>query len=115
MPLDYNELKIIFNHLDEDSTGTLTLNEFRDWQYNQTAKETFKKMIKKLREKFVDVNGNYISSQQMPFEFSIMLEYLTNKMTRDAIFKRIESKVRDNKLYCSDPAKDYLTLFKHSA
>jgi hypothetical protein len=51
----------------------------------------------------------------MPFEFSIMLEYLTNKMTRDAIFKRIDSKVRDNKLYCSDPAKDYLTLFKHSA
>jgi hypothetical protein len=51
----------------------------------------------------------------MPFEFSIMLEYLTNKMTRDAIFKRIESKIRDKKVDCIDPAKDYLTLFKHSA
>lgn len=110
-----DELANIFNYLDEDQTGTLTLTEFRDWQYNDRAKDCFKNLIRKVREGCVDVNGNYVGNGQMPYEFCIMLEYLTNKMTRDSIHQRIKDKTNDESLYCAEPAKDYLALFNYSA
>lgn len=87
--LNLDELQIFFDKLDADGTGTLDLQEFKDFQYNTEAKDGFRHLIKRMREKYTDVDGNFLSSGQLPYEFCIMLEYLSNKMTRDTIYSRI--------------------------
>lgn len=59
--LDLDELQRVFDRLDADGTGTLDLQEFKDWQYNPDAKDGFRRLVQKVRENSTDANG--ISSQ----------------------------------------------------
>lgn len=88
--LDMVQLRNIFGKLDLDKTGTLDLQEFTNWQFNPEAKGGFRDLIYKVRnEQAKNLEEGQSRQEQMPFEFCIMLEYLTNKMTRDGIQARI--------------------------
>jgi hypothetical protein len=84
----------------------LTLDEFKGLQKNKVAKAVFKDLVKKLRE------SRSRGCSTLPFEFNIMLEYLTNKMTRENIIDRINKKMADRNIEFDETANDYYLLFK---
>jgi len=47
----------------------------------------------------------------LPFEFNIMLEYLTNKMTHESIIERINKKQENKNTVVNETANDYYLLF----
>ena len=67
----------------------------------------YKDRVKKLR----DTRSRGCST--LPFEFNIMLEYLTNKMTRENIIERINKKMADKNIEFDETANDYFLLFKY--
>ena len=87
--LNLVELKKILEKLDQDGGGTLDIEEFREWNNNKEARNGFRTLVKDVR---AELELNNQPCGQLPFEFCVMLEYLTNKMTRDAIRERIDSK-----------------------
>ena len=59
--IDLDALQKIIDKLDKDGGGTLDLQEFREWNYNQEAKDGFRRIIQQMRSDLVDASGNYVA------------------------------------------------------
>ena len=92
--------------LDLDSNCTLSLQEFRGLQKNKQANDLFREIVKQAR------NTRSSGCEAMPFRFNIMLEQLTNKMTRQNLLDRIEKKMNDKNAAVDETANEYFQLFQ---
>ena len=59
--LNLKELQKILDKLDKDGGGTLDLQEFREWNYNQEAKDGFRSLVHQMRADLIDSSGNYVA------------------------------------------------------
>lgn len=79
--LEYSDVQKMFDFVDDTKTGALNLEKFKAFSKNREANEMFKGLIKKIREDRLATSESGKLQGQLPFNFNIMLEYLSNKQT----------------------------------
>lgn len=101
----------IFKDLDKDKNGCLSLNEFKSFFEGERYQKLFRNLVKDVREKqgTVDVDG----FSQIPFSFSVMLEYLATQNHRSLLYDKIESE-QNNKMTLLDAQESFCELFRYS-
>lgn len=75
------ELMEIFNIVDQDGSGSLSLDEFFTFVIDKTAADDFRKVVKKVRQRIeLDFVTKQIGERScVPFSFDQMMSYLYNK------------------------------------
>ncbi|CDW86118.1 ef hand family protein [Stylonychia lemnae] len=81
--ISMKKIQELFKIVDEDGSGSLSLDEFKQFMFSQKANEKFREVIKRLREK-KKVSGC------VPFSFNVMLEHLSEKVNRQQLHEEID-------------------------
>ena len=75
------ELMKIFNIVDVDGSGSLSLDEFFEFAVNEDAAQCFREVVRKIRARIdKDFKRNMVHGRQrIPFTFDQMMNFLYNK------------------------------------
>ena len=80
--INLQDVKKLFDTIDENKRGLLNLDQFKRFSQSREAQDFFKEKIKEIRNSRVTHDGKYYCTQQLPFNFNIMLEYLSSMTKR---------------------------------
>ena len=76
--------------MDKDKRGLLNLQQFKEFSQSRDAMEFFKELIKQVRNGRLNHDGRYQATGQLPFNFNIMLEYLSSQTKRTEKLEAID-------------------------
>jgi len=83
------ELLTLFSIVDEDKSGALDINEFKEFALSDSANKHFRDIIKELRYKetykHIEKRAKFL-----PFNFSTLLNFLSDEARKDTLRKQIE-------------------------
>lgn len=88
--IDLRDVKKLFDTVDENKRGLLNLDQFKLFSQSKEAQEFFKEKIKEIRNARVSHDGKYYCTQQLPFNFNIMLDYLSSMTKRQEKLNEID-------------------------
>ena len=109
-----DELNTLFGIVDEDNSGALDLNEFKEFALSEIANKHFREIITELRFKEIYKQPEK-RAKLLPFNFSTLLNFLSDETRKENLRDEIFSK--DKKFYSSNVKQDlnkFLQLFKHA-
>lgn len=93
--LTRQELCTLFNHVDADSSGTLSLNEFKTFALDPKAQQFFKAFIMRARQKHEMRFGKGRVKGYLPFCVTRLLEHLSFLGRRESIQQNIAANTID--------------------
>ena len=85
------DVKKLFDIVDKDKRGLLNLEQFKQFSNSREAGDFFKEKIKEVRQSRLTHDGKYYCTQQLPFNFNIMLEYLAAMAKRHDKINEIDN------------------------
>ena len=97
--IPYKDIKKLFDIVDHEKAGYLDLEKFKDFSKNEEAKKMFKQIIKDIRLSRILPDGTYPLIGQLPYNFNIMLEYLSSTQQRRDMLNSIYN---DENMFSND-------------
>ena len=102
------ELRKLFNIVDSDGSGALSIAEFKKFSSNPLANSHFRKMIQRIRSEHEKIFGPHYELRRgyLPFNLTRLLDYLSHMSKREALIEGIE-----NTKYEYDASKRHIKDF----